>query len=210
MVTRTLLCASLVSLAACDQATLSTMSFSGATMGTSYEVTVERRGTAGDTVAVGALVEIELARLVRILSTYDPDSDVSRFGRFEGTGPVAVDAGVLEVLEKALEVSRRSGGAFDPTVAPLVDAWGFGPVDVTPPDSAAVVDLWQRVGFEQLTLDVPALTLAKGNPRTRIDLSGIAKGYAAQRIADALRASGYESALVDVGGEISALRHPLQ
>jgi len=193
-----------VLLAACDGAG-SVQRLSGSTMGTSYDVLVEFRGPAPDTASISSLVVSELVRLNGILSTYEPESDISRFGRHDGTDPVPVDPALLDVLGPALEVSRRSGGAFDPTVAPLVDIWGFGPADVPPPDSAEVDALKPLVGYDRLVLDPVAGTLAKTDPRVRIDLSGAAKGYAAQQVALSLRDRGYESVLADVGGELRVL-----
>jgi thiamine biosynthesis lipoprotein len=184
---------------------LAVMGFSGATMGTSYDVLVETDVGTADSVRLGAVIEFELARVNQVMSTYDARSDVSRFGRYSGTDPVPVDRSLLEVLESALEVSRRSGGAFDPTVGPLVDAWGFGPEDVTPPDSASSAALRKLVGFTRLVPDLESGTLAKTHPEVRIDLSGVAKGFAAERIGIALRELGYENALVDVGGELRAV-----
>jgi len=194
----------MVVLTACDGGSTMT-SYSGSTMGTSYQVLVEEGRTPNDSVRVGLLIERELADVTRVLSTYEPESDISRFGRARTTEPVAVDPMLLEVLRSALAVSERSGGAFDPTVAPLVDAWGFGPTDGPPPDSASVVALRRLVGYDALSLDQAAGTLAKARPGMSIDLSGVAKGYAAERIARELADSGYTSALVDVGGEVTAL-----
>jgi len=195
----------LVACAACDGVGLSVQRYSGNTMGTSYEVVVESQPSLDDSVRVGELVEGELAAVNGVMSTYDPESDVSRFSRFESTEPMTVAPSLLEVIESALTVSRQSGGAFDPTVAPLVEAWGFGPVDVPTPDSAEVTALGARVGYGLLRPDAAAGTLAKALPDVGIDLSGVAKGYAAQRIARVLATRGYRSALVDVGGEVSAL-----
>ena len=200
----TVLLGALVVASGCDRP-LTVVSFSGTTMGTSFDVLVETDGTNEDTVALGAVIEGELARINRVMSTYDPGSDVSRFGRYAGTEPVAVDPALLEILQVALEICRQSSGAFDPTVGPLVDAWGFGPEDVLPPDSARVAALKEFVGCDGLVADRATGTIAKSRPEARIDLSGIAKGFAADRIGRALRELGYESALVDVGGELSVV-----
>lgn len=178
---------------------------SGATMGTGYGVVAEARGAVVDTTALAALVQDELGRIEHRMSTYDPTSDVSRFGDHRGTEPVAVDSSVVTVVLTALDIARRSGGAFDPTVAALVDAWGFGPSDARPPDSAVVDSLLRHVGYERVSADRSALTLSKSDPDVRIDLSGIAKGYAADVVAERLRELGYTGALVDVGGELHAL-----
>lgn len=191
--------------AACEHGGPTVLRYAGSTMGTSYEVLVETSGAEGDSVRLGRLVEGELAAVNRVMSTYDPESDVSRFGRLDSTEPMRVDPSLLEILSAALLVSERSGGAFDPTVGPLVDAWGFGPVDVPTPDSTQVEALRRLVGYAYLRPNLAAGTLAKELPGVRIDLSGVAKGYAAERVARAVVASGYRSALVDVGGEVSAL-----
>jgi len=194
----------LVVLTACDGG-LTVTSHSGSTMGTSYAVLVEEGGTPNDSVRVGLLIERSLASVTGVLSTYDPASDISRFGRARTTEPIQVDRMLLDVLLSALEVSERSGGAFDPTVAPLVDAWGFGPADGPLPDSARVSALRELVAYGALRVDSATGTLAKERPGMSIDLSGVAKGYAAERIARELADSGYTSALVDVGGEVSGL-----
>jgi thiamine biosynthesis lipoprotein len=199
-----LLGALIVGLSGCDSS-VAVVSFSGATMGTVYDVVVELGGTDEDTTGLGALIEDELAHLERVMSTYDPASDVSRFSDHDGTDPRPVDRALLEVLAAALDVSGLSGGAFDPTVAPLVDAWGFGPVEGTPPDSARVAALTAAVGYEALVLAPSEGTLAKKDPRVRIDLSGVGKGFAAERVSARLRERGYRSALVDVGGELRVL-----
>jgi thiamine biosynthesis lipoprotein len=184
---------------------LAVMGFSGSTMGTSYSVLIEVDVGVEDSVALGAVIERELADVNRVMSTYDVESDVSRFSRSSRTEPVPVDATLLEILEAALEVCERSSGAFDPTVAPLVDAWGFGPEDVLPPDSARVAILRALVGCDSISIDAESGTLGKSRREARIDLSGVAKGFAAERIGMALRGLGYERALVDVGGELRAV-----
>jgi len=207
MATRTILPAGAAALAvtvlasACETSR-SVQRLSGSAMGTSYDVVVEFTGAEPDTTPIGRLVEDELTRLNDVLSTYLPESDLSRFSSRERTDPVEVDPTLLDVLERALEVSRLSGGAFDPTVAPLVDVWGFGPSDVPPPDTSEVEALRPLVGWERLVLDPAAGTVAKTDGGVRIDLSGAAKGYAAQYIALKLQELGYESVLVDVGGEL--------
>lgn len=181
------------------------LEFSGGTMGTGYDVTVESAEPVRDSAALGDLVERELDRLDHVLSTYDPGSDVSRFGAVHGTDPVSVDSSLVAVTLYALDVARRSEGAFDPTVGALVDAWGFGPSDGPPPDSAVVDSLLRHVGYELLSVDAEAVTLAKSDPEVTLDVSGVAKGYAAELVAGRLSELGYVSALVEVGGELRAL-----
>ncbi|MBM4184325.1 MAG: FAD:protein FMN transferase [Gemmatimonadetes bacterium] len=178
--------------------------FSGPTMGTTYTVSVDADLSEEQRDGVRRAVDAELERVVRLMSSYDTTSQLSRFNAYSSTEPFAVDPEVIEVLERAREVSERSGGAFDVTVAPLVDAWGFGAADVVAPlpDEQQLADLLSFVGYARLTLDRPAGTVAKSDARVRIDVSGIAQGYAADAVAAALTDLGLTSYLVDVGGEL--------
>ena len=108
------------------------------------------------------------------------------------------------VLEIAQQVSARSGGAFDATVGPLVDAWGFGAPERSDeaPDPATLASLRAHVGHEKLRLDAAATTVAKQAAALRVDLSAVAKGYAVDLLAERLSALGHTSFLVEVGGEL--------
>jgi thiamine biosynthesis lipoprotein len=176
-------------------------------MGTGYTVSVDADLSEGERERIGLLIEEQLERVVRLMSNYDTSSQISRFNRHASTGPFAVDPEVVEVLALAREVSERSEGAFDVTVAPLVEAWGFGASDLVEslPDDARLAELLSFVGYRGLTLDQAAATVAKSDPRTRIDVSGIAQGYASDVVAAALADVGLTSFLVDVGGEIRAV-----
>ena len=122
------------------------------------------------------------------------------------TDPVAA-VPLLEVLAIAREISERSGGAFDVTVAPLVDAWGFGPPGrpAARPADSELAALRARVGYDRLVVDPVARTIAKTVPETVVDLSAIAKGYAVERVSAALRELGLDRFLVEVGGEVKAV-----
>lgn len=177
-------------------------------MGTSWSVNlVAAHGQrpsqpAHDLHALHARVEAVLAQVDAQMSTWRDDSDVSRFNR-AAPGWVALPQELMEVLRCALDIARASDGAFDPTVGPLVDAWGFGPrvaADAAPsPD--ALDALRARVGFEVLALrDDDGAAWQPGE--LALDLSAIAKGYAVDLVAARLRSLGVDSALVEVGGEL--------
>jgi len=180
--------------------------FSGPTMGTTFTVSVDADLSAEERERIQAAIEAGLDRITRLMSTYEPGSEVSQFNAHADTTPFALDPEVLEVLTLAREVSERSEGAFDVTVAPLVDAWGFGATDPVGslPDQARVEELLAYVGFDRLAVDPGAGTASKPDPRMRIDLSGIAQGYASDVVAAALTELGYTDFLVDVGGELRA------
>ncbi len=187
--------------------------FVGASMGTSYRVTVEAPLSDEERSRVGSVIEERLGRVETLMSTYDPDSELSRFNRTRSTAPMEVSDEFLEVLEVALAVARRSGGAFDPTVAPLVEAWGFGPAagfgaTASRPTDEELVRLRARVGYGLVAVDRAAGTVAKSHPAVALDLSGIAKGYGVGMVAEALRSLRLGQFLVDVGGELEAAGEP--
>jgi thiamine biosynthesis lipoprotein len=181
--------------------------FSGPSMGSLYTVSVDADVTEADRGAIVDAIDARLALVTRLMSTYEPESEVSRFNRHESVEPFALSAETMHVLGMARDVSERSEGAFDVTVGPLVDAWGFGrSPDARPvPDSTALATILVHVGYEGLLLDPSTGTARKADAAVRIDPSAIAQGYAADLVADTLRALGLTSLLVDVGGELRAV-----
>lgn len=179
--------------------------FTGETMGTVYTVkVVAQPGGDFSPVATEHAIRERLEEVNALMSTYDPDSQLSRFNRHDSDAPFAVDAPVAEVFAIALEVSRQSAGAFDITVGPLVNAWGFGPdPPAAPPDESAIEGLRARVGYQHLELTEDG-RLRKHRPDLYCDLSAVAKGYAVDRVAGALDARGIAHYMVEVGGEVRA------
>ncbi len=181
--------------------------FSGPAMGSHYTVRVVM--PPGDEPAnerVRVAIDGELARVDRLFSRWRPDSEVSRLGSHASTEPFPVSAETVAVLDLARKVSDLTGGAFDVTVAPLVEAWGFGPYGRPPtvPGAAALAALRERVGYRQLTVDAVRRTVAKARPDVGCDVAALAGGWASDRIAAAVTALGHPDVLVDVGGEVSA------
>ena len=149
-------------------------------------------------------VERVLGRVNRLMSTYDPDSELSEFNRHPVEEAMAVSPATVEVVAAARRVAEHTAGAFDPTVAPLVALWGFGvnaadrpPTEVERRAAAETVD-YRRIEHRH----APP-TLRKLAPVT-LDLSAIAKGYAVDRLAEVLDESGCRAYLVELGGEIRA------
>ena len=197
----------------------------GATMGTTFTVTVvsgrnvaeararrETRLRAAppaeriDQAAVEARVRRVLERIEGRMSHYRPDSELSRFNRASTTEPQRMTPETLGVVAEALAVGRVSGGAFDVTVGPLVDAWGFGPPGRASavPEEALLAALRARVGVDLLELDLSASTLRKRRADVVVDLSAIAKGYAVDAVAGLLAERGFDDYLVEIGGELRA------
>ncbi len=183
------------------------LEFSGPTMGTFYSVKVaETDRTKQEEEAIHALIRTELENVNSRMSTWIPDSELSRFNAFASTQPFTLSADTLDVLRVAEAVSRQSAGAFDVTVRPLVNAWGFGAIDrpADPPDAATLEHARARVGYERIQIHPKLSSVTKARPDVECDLSAIAKGYAVDRVANALLARGHRDFLVEVGGELRA------
>lgn len=149
---------------------------------------------------VQATIENELNIVNALMSTYQPDSEVSRFNRHDTTS-FTISQDTALVINKAMDLYQKSNKGFDITIGPVVNAWGFGfPPALKKPTAESLESLEDIVGSEKLSLNGTQLT--KSNSDTRIDLSAIAKGYAVDKISDALKAKGYTNFLVEVGGEI--------
>lgn len=174
----------------------------GATMGTSWSARVI--GLPPDQAT--ELVQEQLDLVEGWMSTWDKTTELSRFNASRPHIPewFAVSAATAEVVERALHWFQESGGAFDVTIGPLVERWGFGPEGrrPTPPSDEELSALQKIIGAEHLecTTDPPALR--KLLPALQVDLSAIAKGYAVDRAAQALRQAGAQAAMVEVGGEV--------
>lgn len=149
-------------------------------------------------------VDRELRRVNDQMSTYLASSEVSRFNASDSTDWFAVSPETALVVAKALEVHRLSGGAFEITVAPLVDAWSFGPGKRTlaPPTPERIAELLLRVGSQHLSVRVEPPALRKARPDLSIDLSAIAKGHGVDRLITLLTGWGVKNAFVEIGGEV--------
>jgi thiamine biosynthesis lipoprotein len=168
-------------------------------MGTQYRV------TADCPVNVGAEVVAELSRVNQEMSTYDPTSTLSRFNRSPPGDWFAVSADLVHVVAAAAQLSAASGGAFDVTVGPLVNLWGFGPDESTgaPPLPGQLQAALARVGHAYLQHRARPPGLRKQTD-IYVDLSAIAKGYGVDRLAELLIGSACANFLVEIGGEVRA------
>ena len=186
--------------------------FGGETMGTTYTVKIARATlTKRELKTLQDEIKDLLGSVNSHMSMYDTDSDISRFNKTRETEFVAVSDDTAAVTGFALEIARLTGGAFDPTVMPLVSLWGFGP-DGSPstvPSLADVKSCLENVGYANVAVGEPA-SLSKSLPGVTLDLNAIAKGYAVDRIAARLVANGYPNVFVEVGGEVAAMGAPTQ
>lgn len=178
----------------------------GQTMGTQYSIKFRHPSTSEMNAAIQEKVEAILDRINRSMSTYDPTSELSRFNQQRTTDWVAASPDLLTVLDAALKVGRKSEGAFDITIGPLVNLWGFGPEFRSDqiPDKMAINRLRQQSGQDKLLLDHAKGSIRKRHPDIYIDLSAIAKGYAVDQIAQLFLSSGIEHFMIEIGGEVRA------
>lgn len=180
----------------------------GFAMGTFVQIVAT--GPGAEEAAEAALAEVK--RLDRLFDRFDPASPVAKVNAAAGRGKVGVPPEVAEAVELALFIARQTGGAFDPTVGPLVDVWGFGESferarPSRPPEPGAIEAARRLVGYTDVEVDQQGATTRVGLAREGmvLDLGGIAQGYAADRAIRVLRERGVRHALVDVGGEVAAL-----
>lgn len=190
---------------ACTPAPGPVVRISGPTMGTSYHIAWF--GADDDAAAVQQQVDERLAAINRSMSTYDPDSELSRLNRgllpVDADGWVQVSADLAEVLALALQVWQASDGAFDVTIGPLVNLWGFGP-QARPeriPAAELIRTTLAEVGSDAILLEVEQQRLRLQKP-LYIDLSAIAKGWAVDEIAALLEQRGIHNFMVEIGGEL--------
>jgi thiamine biosynthesis lipoprotein len=143
------------------------------------------------------------------MSNWTTTSEVARINREAAARAVTVEPEVAKVIDASLAMWRASDGAFDITVEPLIRLWGFigGPKRV--PSDAEIAAVLPRVGARQVAFDAPTRTLHFQREGVKIDLGGIAKGYAVDVAADSLRAHGVVNALIDLTGNMVALGHPV-
>ncbi|OQP51247.1 thiamine biosynthesis protein ApbE [Niastella yeongjuensis] len=172
----------------------------GKAQGTTYHITwYVKDSTIGQ-----PQVDSILAKIDTSLSIYNPSSLITRFN--DSATAVNMDAHFLNVIKKSIDTYRQTGGIFDITVQPLVQAWGFGPKKVSAlPDSATIKALKDCVGSDNLLLK--GATLQKLKPCIKIDVNGIAQGYSVDVVANYLEANGITNYLVEIGGEIRVKGH---
>ncbi|MCM1517241.1 MAG: FAD:protein FMN transferase [Pseudoflavonifractor sp.] len=166
---------------------------SGAVWGTTYSIIYRSDKALDDS------VRAEMRRVEQSLSMFSDSSTVSRVNRGETS---VTDPLFAEVFAEARRVSAASGGAFDPTVAPLVELWGFGRGKVSgTPSPQAIDSVLAAVGIADCRME--GLTVVRKHSGTQFDFSAIAKGYGCDRVAAMLRRNGCADYMVEIGGEIT-------
>jgi FAD:protein FMN transferase len=142
----------------------------------------------------------EVDRIDRLMSHYKADSALSAINRDAARGPVKVNAELFDFIAEAMRYQRDSGGAFDITVGPLMKSWGFFDGEGRVPSKAELADVRSRVGGAHVVLEAASRTIAFDRPGVELDLGGIAKGYAVDRVVRVLRQRRIDAALISAGG----------
>lgn len=177
--------------------------FSGETWGTMYTVTVVGRYKASHE-AVQQTIQARLKQVDESMSTYRADSDVGRLNLATHTNWMQVAPETARVMQQAIDIGRRSEGAYDVTVGALVNLWGFGPErhSWAVPSPGKVAAAKARIGLDKIEVQLHPPAARKRLPGLEVDLSSIAEGFAVDLIGDALEQLGLSDYCVEVGGEI--------
>lgn len=166
----------------------------GSTMGTTYRVIYF------DSLHRNFKQEVDslLVQVNKSINTYDPTSEISRFN--ESNNGICLDLPHLyQILRYAKQIYKNSDGAFDPSVMPLVNAWGFGPGQAISPDKSKIDSLKRLTGFDKVRFSKRRVT--KKHPGLQLDMGGIGQGYGADVITKFLLCQGIGNMLVELGGE---------
>ncbi len=187
-----------------DANRLPTAELVGGAMGTTWNARLVAPPAGLDNVALTAELDALFAAIEQSMSTYRPDSELSRFNAAQSTDWYPVSAELCVLAAQSLAISRSTDGAFDVTVGPLVNLWGFGPGGATaqPPEAERIAAALPATGFDKLQADCAQPALRKSVPALYVDLSAIAKGYAVDRAAELLLGRGVRNFMLELGGEV--------
>ena len=176
----------------------------GSTMGTTFSIKVIAPSESLDLGGLRRDIEATLDNINGTMSTYLGDSELSRFNASDSVDWIEVSPELCHAVEAAQVVSEFTGGAFDVTVGPLVNLWGFGPTErrQEPPPNDEITAVMQDIGYAKLHVDCSIPALRKDVPGVYVDLSAFAKGHAADVVAELLDARGLPDYLIEIGGEM--------
>jgi thiamine biosynthesis lipoprotein len=196
----------LLLLAGCGEPPPQVAELSGSTMGTTYSIKLAPPPQADARGLLAREVDARLEAINRQMSTYLPDSDLTRFNDARTTDWQAVPEPLVDLVERARRISEHTDGRYDVTVGPLVDLWGFGSAGSrdTRPGDAEIAAVLDRTGYRRLHARRAPPALRKEVAGLRVDLSSIAKGWAVDQLAELLQHHGFGDFLVEIGGELRA------
>ena len=192
----------LLCMAGCQQSPDVTR-MSGPIFGTQWHLTYHGAGTVVDEQVVTQLIQDAFAVVDGSMNHYQPDSMLSRLNAAEAQTAMEVDWDFALVFNTALDIYYATDGAYDPSVSPLINLWGFGPKGPTRRPSGNQLEETQKfVGLNAFAWDLSSRTFVKRDAMAMLDFSSIAKGYAVDLGADALAELGIANFMLEVGGEV--------
>jgi len=165
----------------------------GYTQGTTYNI----RYMSTDAVNYQSDIDSILHAVDQSLSTYVEESVISKINKNES---MQTDSLFMRVFEMAVNIAKETDGTFDPTIAPVVNFWGFGFEEIAEKDESVLTDLMKTVGYEKLTIQDSLVV--KSNPNTQIDFNAIAQGFTVDLIGEHLQKLGLTNYMIEIGGEL--------
>ncbi len=148
--------------------------------------------------------ESEIVRIENLISSWKPDSQISEVNRMAGKGPVKVDPEVIQLIERALTISKITDGAFDISYASMDQIWKFdGSMDERMPSQEAIRASVSKIGYQHIVLDKQAETVFLEKPGMKIGFGAIGKGYAADRVKALLIKMGVASGIINASGDLT-------
>jgi thiamine biosynthesis lipoprotein len=195
----TILCATIAATASAE-----TLKLNGKTMGSYYAISIDGAAEA-DAAEIQKEIEEVLADVNSQMSTWDPESEISKFNQSDSTEWFSVSPEFAIVVTESIRLHKLTGGAFDPTVAPLIDLWGFGskrPKSFPTQEAIDAARCNTGMQFMEVRLEPPSIRRTR--PGITLNLSALAPGHGTDRLCERLKQLGYPSHIVDIGGEVRA------
>ena len=194
----------IIGVSACQQTNYEILALNGLTMGTTYSVKINADNAFVEKNQISDDIDEILSEINQSMSTYIKESELSNINFSTISGWQSISDDLFEVIDHAINVSLKTNGAFDITIAPLVNLWGFGPDKLQnkiPTDE--IIELTKKnTGYKKISIDKSLKKISKLDPNLHIDLSGIAKGFAVDKIARYLDKRGFKNYLIEIGGEL--------
>jgi thiamine biosynthesis lipoprotein len=176
----------------------------GKTMGTTWSIVIADSTGPNQIEQLRSKIDMRLHAINTALSTWDSASEISRFNKSAASKWHEISSDFYQVLEKALGLAKSTGGAFDPTIAPLINAWGFGPDSPgKQPSNNVLKTLRESIGYNHIRIK-PGFAW-KSHEDTQLDLSAIAKGYGVDALILLLTENGVQNASVEIGGDVRVI-----
>ena len=194
----------IITITACRHNYSEILEINGLTMGTTYSIKIKTDNGYADKKRIRSDIEDILSGINQSMSTYTKESELSIINFSKTSDWQSVSKDLFTIIDDANKISIKTEGAFDITIGPLVNLWGFGPdkVENRIPSDQIIESVKENTGFQKILLDKLNKKILKSNPNLYMDLSGIAKGFAVNKIALYLDKKGFKNYLIEIGGEL--------